>query len=427
MVDTSEVVNVRRWTPSPDGDEQAGRFDSETLYNIQDKPSPISLVWFGDTPPEPPPMLVEGLLPQGQLAIAAGVFSSGKTFVIGDLAACVMLGKPFAGHEVLRPGGVLWLAAEGANEVDARIKAAAQARSVDREPDALPFARQAFDVPKLTAADAEAQLVAHADAFKAGLAERFTGTELVMMVIDTLGSAAGFVDGNSSAEAQRVMDMLRRVNVATGALVLLVDHFGKMVETGVMGASAKAQSADAVLGILADKTIEGEISNRRMAVAKLRGGAGGAVTPFKLRQVPIGRFDGTTCVVDWQEPVVGAHGAQKPAKSPWNTVAERTFKGCMERALDDHGSEQQPYGRQGPKVRAVHLSKVRSAFVLEYAVDVDDPAKAADAKRNAFKRAREGAMRKGLVQTKQIGVSLVDWIWAVKDDRTSTADADDPL
>jgi len=416
----------RRWTPPPDGDDQAGRFDGETVYNIHDKPSPISLVWFGDKPPEPPPMLVAGLLPQAQIAIAAGVFSSGKTFVIGDLAACVMLGVPFAGHDVLRPGGVLWLAAEGANEVDARIKAAAQARS-DEDAPALPFARQAFDVPKLTGPDAEAQLVAHADAFKAGLEERFTGTDLVMIVIDTLGSAAGFIDGNSSAEAQRVMDMLRRVNTRTGALILLVDHFGKAVETGVMGASAKAQSADAVLGILADKTVEGEISNRRMAVAKLRGGAGGAVTPFKLRQVPVGEFGGTTCVVDWQEPVVGTNGAQKPSKSLWNTVAERTFKGCMERALDDHGSEQQPYGRQGPKVKAVHLSKVRSAFVLEYAVDVDDPAKAADAKRNAFKRAREGAMRKGLVQTKQIGASLVDWIWAVKDDRTSTADADDPL
>ena len=37
--------------------------------------------------------------------------------------------------------------------------------------------------------------------------------------------------------------------------------------------------------------------------------------------------------------------------------------------------------------------------------------KAKDAKRNAFTRAREGAMTKGLEQTKQIGASLVDWIW----------------
>ena len=120
----------------------------------------------------------------------------------------------------------------------------------------------------------------------------------VAIVIDTLGSAAGFIDGNSSSEAQRVMDTLRRVNVATGALILLVDHFGKAVETGVTGAIAKAQSANAVLGILADNSLMGEIPNRRMAVAKMRGGAGGAVTPFRLRQVNVGDAGGSTCVIN---------------------------------------------------------------------------------------------------------------------------------
>jgi len=406
MDDSAKIYTTRRWEPPPMDDVPAGRFDDDpTLYNVQDRHPPV-LVWHGDTPPEPPPMLVEGLLPQGQLAIAAGVFSSGKTFVIGDLAACVMLGVPFAGHEVLRPGGVLWLAAEGANEVDARIKAAAQARSVDREPDALPFARQAFDVPKLTAPDAEAQLVAHADAFKAGLAERFPGTELVMIVIDTLGSAAGFVDGNSSAEAQRVMDMLRRVNVATGALVLLVDHFGKMVETGVMGASAKAQSADAVLGILADKTIEGEISNRRMAVAKLWGGAGGAVTSFKLRQVPIGGFGGTTCVVDWQAVDVAAAAPQKAERPTWSGKA-RLLKSAIECATIEHGENKRPFGMNGPELKAAERERVRAEFYASY------PAEDASAKRKAFNRMLDHALTAKLIGSREI--SGTDWIWIVAD------------
>jgi len=406
MVDASEAYTSRRWTPPPNEDDQAGRFDDPIVDNIHARSAAPALVWFGDTPPEPPPMLVEGLLPQGQLAIAAGVFSSGKTFVIGDLAACVMLGVPFAGHEVLRPGGVLWLAAEGANEVDARIKAAAQARSPDSEVPALPFARQAFDVPKLTAPDAEAQLVAHADAFKVGLEERFAGTELVMIVIDTLGSAAGFVDGNSSAEAQRVMDMLRRVNVATGALVLLVDHFGKMVETGVMGASAKAQSADAVLGILADKTIEGEISNRRMAVAKLRGGAGGAVTPFKLRQVPIGRFDGTTCVVDWVAVDVAAAAPQKAERPAWSGKA-RLLKSALECSLIDHGQVRRPFGNDGPEIKAVDRERVRTEFYASY------PADDAGAKRKAFNRIIDQALAAKLIGARELGGA--DWLWLISE------------
>ena len=432
--DLSKVKDRGRISGAGSPDSEFRERPAETSAEETPKVSP--LIWYGEKPPEPPPWLVRGIIPQAQVAIIAGVFSAGKTFVASDLAACLMLATPFAGREIVRPGAVLWLAAEGANEIDARIKAAAAARSADGEPAALPFARQAFDVPRLTAPDAEAQIMALVDAFKAGLAERFPGVELVMIAIDTVGSAAGFTDAAGMNEPQAVFKMLRSVNAKSGALVVVVDHFGKVAETGVMGSSTKAQSAEVILAILADKSVEGEIGNRRMAVHKQRSGAGGDVMPFKLRQVPLGGFDGTTCIVDWTGPAETGSIAPKTEKPNWGTVAERTLKGCLERVLGEHGSEQQPYGRKSAKVKAVHLKKVRDAFMSEYAVDVDDRVKALDAKRNAFKRARESAMRKGLVQTKEIGASLVDWIWFVTDDiveadkrtnRMSTADADDPL
>ena len=422
MDDTAKIFTSRRWAPPVD-EPSRGRFDDEPIGETILIRQPPVLVWFGDRPPEPPPMLVRDLLPQGQIAIAAGVFSSGKTFVVGDLAACIMLDEPFAGREIVRPGGILWLAAEGANEIDARIKAAAQARAPDGEAPALPFARQAFDVPKLTGPDAEVQLIAHADAFKAGLAQRFAGTDLVMIVIDTLGSAAGFVDGNSSAEAQRVMDMLRRVNVATGALILLVDHFGKAVETGVMGASAKAQSADAVLGILADKTIEGEISNRRMTVAKLRGGAGGMVTPFKLRQVLVGGFGGTTCVVDW-ETMADAFtpGAKAKAERPAWSGNGRVLKSALERALIDHGKPMRPFA-DGPAVKAVPLRLVRTEFYASYAADTTE------AKKKVMRRQLDTAIARQLVGTREIGGT--DHLWLISNELDSQeghhGDGDRPL
>ncbi len=379
---------------------QIHSFRSETR---RENAHPV-LVWFGDTPPEPPPMLIRDLIPQGQIAIVAGVFSSGKTFVVGDLAACIMLNVPFAGREIVRPGGVLWLAAEGANEIDARIMAAAEARSASNVR-ALPFARQAFEVPKLTAPEAEAQLVAHADAFKAGLVERFPGVHLVAIVIDTLGSAAGFVDGNSSSEAQRTMDMLRRVNVATGALIVLVDHYGKAVETGVMGASAKAQSADAVLAILADKSLEGDISNRRMAVAKLRGGAGGAVTPFRLRQMPVGGFGGTTCVIDWDIAGETSQVPQQKAARPVWSPGGSLFKACMLRVLIDHGALKRPFGVDGPEVKTIDLDRVRTEFIASHAGDTYD------AKKKQWQRMLKEATERGLVATRSLGSPPVDWAW----------------
>lgn len=351
--------------------------------------APAALIWFGERPPEPPPMLIAGLLPQGQTAILAGVFSGGKTFVAADLAVSVMTGHPFAGREVLRRGAVLWLAAEGANEVDARIGAAAEARSGGNPVEALPFARQAFDVPRLTAPEAKEQILELAAAFKAGLAQRFPNAELVMVAIDTLGSAAGFADGNSSSEAQAVMNMLRAVNVATGALVLLIDHFGKAIETGVMGASAKAQSAEAILAVMSDKDGDGNHSNRRMTVAKLRGGPSGAVTPFKLRQVLIGGQDATTCVVDWSAPEMQA--AAKPEKKAPNLtdVQKLALDALLTLVLDIGQPVPAAFNLPGV-IRAVPVVKWCDELVRRGVLDLEDKNH-----RVVSKRIRDGLCVKG--------------------------------
>jgi len=126
-----------------------------------------------------------------------------------------------------------------------------------------------------------------------------------LVIVDTIAASAGFNDENSAAESQRVMDGMQALSNATGAFVLGVDHFGKMVETGTRGSSGKEAAVDVVLAMLADKDITGAISNTRMAVRKLRGGKTGDVFPYSLDVVKIGenRFGEpiTTCVVAWQE------------------------------------------------------------------------------------------------------------------------------
>jgi hypothetical protein len=81
-----------------------------------------------------------------------------------------------------------------------------------------------------------------------------------------------------------------------------LDHFGKVVETGTRGSSAKEAAADVVLALLADRDLSGTISKTRMTVRKLRGGVTGTETPFDLRVVEIGPGE-TTCVIDWKPSV----------------------------------------------------------------------------------------------------------------------------
>ena len=399
----AKLYTASRWKPP---EEPAGRFDGETVSGTSRpaKPSSDLLIWYGDKPPEPPPWLIRDLIPQGELAIIAGQWGAGKTFIGVDLAACVMLGLPFAGHEVVRSGAVLWLAAEGASEVEIRLKAAAADRN-GRDPGRLPFARQAFDVPRLTAPEAEEQLLGLISAFNAGLATRFPGVQGAAVIIDTLGSAAGWADANSSSEAQTVMNMLRRVNRRTGALQVVVDHFGKVAETGVMGASAKPQSAEVILAALSDRDISGNHSNRRMAVAKSRFGASGAVTTFKLRPVPIDDDGTTTCVVDWGSALTDAPAKGGKAGSSW-TSKLTLLKNCLGRTLLDHGKVKRPFGSEGPEVQAVLVETVRTEFLASYA------AESHEAKKKQWVRVLKEATERELVATRDLGTEgQQDWVW----------------
>ena len=111
---------------------------------------------------------------------------------------------------------------------------------------------------------------------------------LALIVIDTLSAVGNFKDGNDASEGQRIMNRLAELSRKTGAFALAVDHFGKAVETGTRGTSAKEAAADVVLALLGERDIAGNISNTRMALRKLRGGKVGIETPFDLTVVNAG-------------------------------------------------------------------------------------------------------------------------------------------
>jgi hypothetical protein len=207
------------------------------------------------------------------------------------------------------------------------------------------------------------------------------------------------------------MNRLNALGRATGAVVLAVDHFGKAVETGTRGTSAKEASADFVLAFLADRAVNGTVSNTCMAVRKLRGGATGAVTPFDLREVDIG--DGaTTCIIEWKadrEPQSKMKGTSN--KNPWQSL--KVFRSSVETALAENGKLTQPFGNDGPKVRSVPLHFVRNEFVAGYPADGETEEQKQDAKRKAFKRNLESARNKNLVCFRDIGGT--DHIWLAKE------------
>ncbi len=135
------------------------------------------------------------------------------------------------------------------------------------------------------------------------------------------------------------MNALEAISHKTGAFVLGVDHFGKAVETGTRGSSAKESAADVVLAMLATRDEAGSISNTRMAIRKVRGGRCGYEIPYALDVVTVGetydREPITTCIVNWQtDRISGA--AVAAVKERW-PVSLKVFRDALITSLAEHG------------------------------------------------------------------------------------------
>jgi hypothetical protein len=367
------------------------KFAHESEADPQPKPRSL-LIWYGEAPQPAPAYLVDETLPEIGLAIVGGQYGAAKTFAAADLTAAVILGGgDFAGKSVRRKGGILWLAAEGAGEIEMRVHAAIAGRGGDAEAP-QPFARQDGQVPCLGDREAAARL----RALTTQAAERMRADfncELAAIAVDTLSAAAGFDDENSAAETQRVMTMLAALASETRALVLVLDHYGKIADTGVRGSSAKSAAADAILACLGDRDqATGAISNRRLAVAKLRGGPTGRVIPFELT----GTEDGSTCVVVWRLDTPEEPAAAK--RKPW-PKSLIIFKRALNGALCDLGKDTIP--RAGmPLVKAVDSEAVRAEFYRLYVADTPR------AKRVAFNRCAKDAVERGVMYAINVGPDL---------------------
>ena len=124
------------------------------------------------------------------------------------------------------------------------------------------------------------------------------------------------------------MGVLHALARATGAAVIGLDHFGKDGTRGTRGSSAKEGSADFVLALLGERDEDGAVSDLRMALRKVRGGATGRPTPFSLKVVSMGIDEDndpvTSCVIEWGE----AGGYVRPEKAKRELPSTRLLLGC---------------------------------------------------------------------------------------------------
>jgi hypothetical protein len=367
------------------------------------KTSTSETFWHGQTGTIKGSWLIKGLLPEMGTALLSGQWGMYKSFALLELGASLITGKSFAGHRVKRRGGVLVFAAEGAFDISNRLEGLAHAGRLPANPQ--PFSWKAT-FPSLLQAGSYSELEQMAAEIEKEMLVKW-GVPLVAIAVDTMAAAAGFRDEQDNAEGQRAMNVLGQLAKRFKCCTIAVDHFGKDVTAGTRGGSAKEAAADAVLAILDDRKLSGEVSNCRLAIRKLRNGQAGKEIRFDTRVLQLGSDeDGdpiTTRVIEWK-----TSGERQPmeAKKPrWTTTLEPLRK-ALTTVLSEQGQLTRPFGQEGLVVRAVNYDILRAEFFTRVTVDSPEE-RQADAKRKKFDRAFDAAARLGLIEVYQEMVWLI--------------------
>lgn len=217
--------------------------------------------------PKPQPLIAD-TLDLETVAMIFGYWGSMKSFVSLDFAACMATGKPWHGREVLRPGRVLYIAAEGAYGINDRLTAWETGWRSPIEDDRLsvlsaaPNLGDRYDVAEVCA------LVK---------AERFD-----YVFIDTFAKSITGLDENSSKDMGIAVENLYRIRDASaGGFATSVHHTGKDRLTS-RGSSAIEAGVDTVY--LTESIVKGE--SMKMSRMKRKDGVENDELSFRLSDVP---------------------------------------------------------------------------------------------------------------------------------------------
>ncbi len=269
-----------------------------------------------DVQPSTVPWLVKGMLPATGVAFLVGASKAGKSFLALDVALRIASGGKVIGRTT-RQVGVAYVAAEDAS--GCRLRVAAWRRQWRRESDT------AFDLysQPVNLLDDDA-VTGFLDALEA-TSYRFDALDcpLGMIVFDTLSRCIPGAAENDSGDMSRAFASLQRIGNETGALTLVLAHYGKAgEERGIRGWSGMDANSDATV------TLERNADDtdlRTLTLAKVKNGRDGGQLAFRLIDVPLGIIDDdgeelSSCVPAYENPPTGEKTTRRKAMNPPESI-----------------------------------------------------------------------------------------------------------
>jgi KaiC/GvpD/RAD55 family RecA-like ATPase len=293
------------------------------------------------------PVLVQGVLRAGEIAMIVGAPGAGKSTSAVHLAETLVRGRLWFGR-LTTPTPVFYCCAEGPDAIEATEKAwlGYHGEVAKRE---LFYCEEPFRL------DADLDV----DAFVDHILEREAAFKIDFGVIffDTQSDFLGDVEENSNSEMRKIMSALQRIARILDVCVIVIHHYGKDETRGPRG----AQAVNAKLDVRLDCTSEGDLT--RLKVGKLRRGKRGAVFTARREEVVVG-------VDSFGQPETGCVVVEQLGQVPKDAVPATL---TLEQAIFDIVAAS-PKALKWPKVR-------ESLKLLNFARD--------EAERVAAERARD--------------------------------------
>ena len=357
-------------------------------------------IWFGDAEHsmEEPEWLVDDMLTRGDLSLVYGASGSGKSFFATHLAMAVVRGDEVLGHRVLRPGGVVYIAAEGRKGYKKRLRAYRQHFGIAAgTPLPFVFLPVAIDLFANGEGSDGDKLLADLKVLAAEMAAM--GTRLELVVVDTHAAVSPGANENASEDGSRMLRRYQRIQETTGAHVMVVHH-----------KNASGEKPRGWTGIYAnvDNAIEvdsDEAKNRTAKIVKMKDGEDGLKLGFRLQLVDLGaRDDGkaiTSCVV------VPAQAAERrTGKGPNLSDQHRIALQALREAVLSRG-EAPPPGMDIPYgIKVVRMGDWKREFLKRAFTDEEPPESTF---RTAFKRAFDA------LQSRHVIGASSPYVWIARE------------
>jgi hypothetical protein len=202
--------------------------------------------------------------------VLAGKFGTYKSFVSVSWACSLATGKPWLGHDIIEPGPVVYIAAEGAGGLTDRIKAW---ESVHNRGRAIPDDRLAVV--------GGAAVIANDDDMFA-ISELCAQMRPRMVIWDTLHRSAPGIEENSNTEMGVIIDRISRFREHFACTQLFNHHTGHRGDRG-RGASAIEDDFDNAWVIkMRDPENRSPKNPRTMEHRKIKDGATAEPVPIRL-------------------------------------------------------------------------------------------------------------------------------------------------